>query len=173
MGKIIPTLYIVGFEVKRSDSAPIAKEMQKQIFTIVLDGGKKQDILNYVNKRKEELENGQYDYEMIALRKRPSKDIEDYIKTIPPHIQGMKYSEKYLGIKFMPHSKIKFFYVAEMPQPFPQTKVVSFENKEQLPPNITIDWKRQMPPLIDNQVQRILEALGMDNASTGLSSWRE
>ena len=90
---------------------------------------------------------------------------------MPPQIKGIKYSEKYLNIKFQPRSKIKFIYVEVMPQPYPPTDVVSFERKEQLPQNIQINWKRQLPVLIDNQVERVLEALGLEGQSASLSGW--
>ena len=172
MGLINPAkLVVTGFEIKRSDSSFITKQVQTEIFKIILNGGKKQDIMTYINKIKEDIKNNVYNYDQIAIPKGIGKDIDDYTKIMPPQIKGIKYSEKYLNIKFQPRSKIKFIYVEVMPQPYPPTDVVSFERKEQLPQNIQINWKRQLPVLIDNQVERVLEALGLEGQSASLSGW--
>ena len=171
MGQITPKLTIVGFEVRRSDSAVVTKKVQTEIFQIVLGGGKKQDILTFVDKVKEDIKNGVYNYDQVGIPKGVGKDIDQYDKQIPPQIKGIKYSEKYLNIKFIPRSKVKFIYVEIMPQPYPPTDVVSFERKDQLPEGIKINWKRQLPVLIDNQMDRILEALGLEGQTASIKGW--
>jgi len=171
MGTITPTLRIVGFEVRRSDSSIITKQVQTEIFQIVLNGGKKQDILNYVNKVKEDIKAGVYDYDQIGIPKGVSKELDDYTKQTPPQIKGIKYSKKYLNLKFFPRGKVKFIYVETMPQGYMPTDVISFERKEQLPEGIKINWKRQLPVLIDNQVERVMEALGLEGQTVSIKGW--
>ena len=165
-----PEMVVVGFEIRRSDSAPIAKTVQHEIFKIILNEGTKEQILSYVDIVKKDLKDGKYKYSEYAIPKAIKKDMKDY-KTKNPWVRGAEYSEKYLKIKFTPRSKVKLLYIKSMPEGCTQTDVLSFEYDDQLPLNIKINWDRQFPPLIDNKVERVLEALGMEKTITKLSEW--
>jgi hypothetical protein len=53
--------------------------------------------------------------------------------------------------------KVKWAYVISPPNK-PKTNVVGFYDK--FPEDFKIDWNKQMPLIIDNNVERIYEALG-------------
>lgn len=163
-------LKVVGFEIRRSDSAILAKQVQSRIFEIILNGGKKKEIMDYIGIINEELKNGKYGYNDIGIPKGMSKKLSDY-KTIPPQVRGMEYSENHLKINFSQKSKVKFIYVDFMPQPYPPTDVVSFEDESQLPKNIKINWDKQYPVLIGNNVHRVMNALGFDKNENNLEEW--
>lgn len=159
----------VGFEIRRNDSAPIAKQIQTTIFKLILSKGDKKAIMDYVNEMKAKLKNMEYKYSDFALPKNLKKDI---YKTDNPWIRGKRYSEK-AGIKFTPRSKVRLLYVKQMPKPYLQTDAFCFEYDDQVPEGITIDWDRQFAPLIDNKVEKVLEALGMDSNVDNSKSIKE
>jgi len=154
------SMLIKGFEVRRSDSAPIAKQMQQKIFEIILNKGKKDDIMKYVNEMKKGMKEGKFSYDEIAIPKGIKKKLEDY-KNKTSHVRGVIYSRDKLDIKFGMKIKAKLLYVSAMPEGYAPTDVVCFEHIDQIPKGIQINWKRQMPVLIDNKLERTLEALGM------------
>ena len=165
-----PKLVVTGFEVRRSDSAPIAKEVQTKIFEMVLKGAKKEEILQYVSQVREDLKAGKYGADSFGLPKGIKKELEDYGKTkkdgtkgsVPPHVRGVEFSKQHLGIRFDQRLKPRMIYVKSMPQGYPTTDVVCFESEKQLPEGIVIDWDKQLQPLLERKVERIVGALGFE-----------
>ena len=82
------------------------------------------------------------------------------------YIRGFKYVVVNLGLKFSVNTPYKLLYVASMPAPFPTTDVICFTDKTQLPEGIKINWLAQMPPMIDNNVDKVLETLSINNSTT-------
>ncbi|MEK6880795.1 MAG: DNA polymerase domain-containing protein [Nanoarchaeota archaeon] len=170
-GESMKELIAVGFEIRRSDSAPVAKQLQTEIFKIVLNKGSRDDILNYVKKVKTDLQTMKYKYDDFAIPRGVKMDVSEY-KVKNPHVNGMVYAQKYLGFKFGQRKKVKLLYIKQMDARYPPTKELCYESEKQLEGlTFTIDWSRQMPPLIDNKVERVLSALGMESGTTTLEGW--
>ncbi len=164
-------MVVVGFEIRRSDSAPIAKKVQHEIFKIVLDKGSRDDILGYVKKVKIDLKDMKYSYDEFAIPKGVTKDPNDY-KVKNPWVKGLVYAQKYLGFKFNQRKKVKLLYISQMDGRHPPTKELCYENEKQLEGlNFKVNWERQMAPLIDNKVERVLTALGMESGTTDIGEW--
>ena len=164
-------MVVVGFEIRRSDSAPIAKTVQNEIFKIILDKGSRDDILSYVKKVKTDLKEMKYSYDDFAIPKGVTKDPEEY-KIKNPWVKGLVYAQKYLGFKFNQRKKVKLLYISQMDGRYGPTKELCYENEKQLEGlKFTVNWDRQMAPLIDNKVERVLNALGMKSGTTDLGEW--
>lgn len=90
----IKTLEIVGLEYVRSDWSELAKRFQYQLLEIVFAKG---DIEKFV---KEFVDNIQKcPVTDFVYKKRLSKDLDEYDKTMPPHVKAaMRYREKNLPI---------------------------------------------------------------------------
>jgi DNA polymerase-2 len=79
-------LEFVGMEFVRSDWTQLAKEFQSELYMRFLNGGVIEDwIRELVNSIKK----GELD-EKLIYKKRLRRDIESYIKNIPPHIKAAK-----------------------------------------------------------------------------------
>ena len=77
---------------------------------------------------------------------------------IPPQIIGAIYSNKYLNTDFSFMSKIKFIYVKRI-DGYPFTETMSFDNETKIPKRIVINYKKMLPVILDNKIDRIYEAL--------------
>jgi len=148
-------LSVTGFELVRSDTPKAGKRIQEKVFRMLLDEKTQEDIEKYITIEKEEMmKNTKYDE--IGIPKSVSRKFEDY-KNLPIHVRAIKYSMDNLGITFDPMEKVKWAYVISPPNK-PKTNVVGFYDK--FPEDFKIDWNKQMPLIIDNNVERIYEALG-------------
>lgn len=76
----------VGLEFVRSDWTRIAKEFQTELYKKIFNNEEVDDwIRSVVNK----LKKGEFD-EKIIYKKRLRKDVEEYVKNIPPHARAAK-----------------------------------------------------------------------------------
>ncbi|MDP2363666.1 MAG: DNA polymerase II [Ignavibacteria bacterium] len=76
----------VGMEFVRSDWTKLAKEFQIELYQKVFDGVEVEDWIREVIKN---LKDGKFDDKLI-YRKRLRKDVDDYIKNVPPHARAAK-----------------------------------------------------------------------------------
>ena len=76
---------IAGFETVRGDWSEIAKETQKEVLRIVLVDDDVKKAVSYVKKILDEIKDGKIPLEKMTLKKRLTKNIEDY-SAIGPHV---------------------------------------------------------------------------------------
>ena len=77
-------LYFVGMEIVRSDWTNLAKKFQYELFERLFDDQKIVPwIKDFVSKFKE----GQFN-DLLVYKKRLTKDIDEYVKSIPPHVKA-------------------------------------------------------------------------------------
>lgn len=79
-------LSFAGMEVVRSDWTKMAKIFQTELFRRLFHG---EDIENFIREFCNDLKEGKYDDKLI-YKKRLTKDISEYTKTIPPHVKAAK-----------------------------------------------------------------------------------
>ena len=127
--RLEPELCFKGINAKRSDTPNILRNFQKDIFKMILlgkyDGAKEQVKMMYYD-----ITHGKYTPEEIAIPKGMSKNISEYIDTIPIHVRGAIYANAFCG-ENIKRDKIKYIYVNERirPKGNPPTNVVSFAEK--------------------------------------------
>ncbi len=76
---------IAGFETVRGDWSGIAKETQKEVLRIILEEGDVENAVKYVKKVLKDTNEGKVPVEKMILKKKLTKDLEDY-SAIGPHV---------------------------------------------------------------------------------------
>jgi DNA polymerase-2 len=86
-------LEFVGMEFVRSDWTKLAKEFQVQLYMKIFNG---EEIDDWIRAIVHKVNRGEYD-DKLVYRKRLRKEIEDYQKSIPPHVRAARMINKTSG----------------------------------------------------------------------------
>jgi DNA polymerase I len=185
-GKDVDDIDITGFEYKRSDIAPITKEVQREVIEQVVTGADLEDVKRYVHDVIERFQAGEVSVEEIGIPGGIGKRLDNY-DTDTAHVRGAKYANLLLGTNFGRGSKPKRLYLRRVHSDFfervevergldPATDpvygefrrdpdVICFEFADQLPEEFEIDWEKMLEKTLQGPIARILEALDV--------SWEE
>jgi DNA polymerase elongation subunit (family B) len=198
-GKDVDDIDITGFEYKRSDIAPITKEVQKRVIEMIVRGEATDDIADYLNGIIEEFETGEVPVGEIGIPGGIGKRLDAY-DTDTAQVRGAKYANEFLGTNFGRGSKPKRLYLRKVhpswfremeaqgydPQRDPlysefkrDPDVICIEYDDQLPEAFEVDWDKMLEKTLKGPIERIIEALGMSwdevksgQEQTGLGSFR-
>lgn len=85
-----PKLHFSGMEFVRSDWTKLAKNFQFQLYEKFFDG---EEIEDAIRETVENLKNGYHDKELI-YKKRLSKKLSEYTKSLLPHVRAAKMAEE-------------------------------------------------------------------------------
>ncbi|WP_049935516.1 DNA polymerase domain-containing protein [Haloplanus natans] len=185
-GKHVDDIDITGFEYKRSDIAPITKEVQRRVIEMIVTGDDVDDIEEYVYDVIEDFEAGNVDLDDVGIPGGIGKRLGAY-DTDTAQVRGAKYANLLLGTNFQRGSKPKRLYLKKVHPDFfrqleeegrfdPQTDplyaefkrdpdVICFEYADQVPDAFEIDWDKMLEKTLKGPIERIIEALGL--------SWNE
>ena len=158
-GQIIDEIDVVGFEVKRSDSPQLARDVMKHILEMVLRGSTKEDVRVYLSDVIKKYRKGEYSYDLIGIPGGIGKNLEDY-DIADAHVRGCKYANEHLGALFLKGSKPKRLYIKSVTSKYPQTDVICFEYGGQVPPEFKVDYETMFDKTIKSPLERIFEPLG-------------
>jgi DNA polymerase I len=174
-GKPTDRLHVMGFEIRRSDASTFSKEIQKEVFEMLLRQGKtKNDVLSYLAYQIEKIRSGEYSFEEIGIPKGISRELDDYVRPAA-NIRGALYARDILKIELS--SKPKMIYVRKFPDNLPQVfkgkpaDVLCFDSGTQIPPGTEIDTEKMLEKLVKDKVKSVFEALGWSLRDLGLV-WR-
>ena len=181
-GQDVDDIDITGFEYKRSDIAPITKEVQQRVIDMVVTGEDREDVKSYVHDVIEEFQKGNADPEDIGVPGGIGKRLDNY-ETENAHVRGAKYANRVLGTNFQRGSKPKHLYLDRVHADFFERveaehgeelttdpvyqefkrdpDVICFEYGDQLPEEFEIDWEKMLEKTLQGPIARILEALGI------------
>jgi DNA polymerase I len=164
-GKVLdePILDVKGFDSKRSDSPQFIRDLQKEVFVMILTGKEKNEVKARIKEVRNNITNGTYTPEMVAIPKGMSKQINEYDKSMPIHITGAKYFNEYCGGNIK-REKVKYLYVSRVPARFPKTHVVSFIDKA--PDGFIWDMDKMAVKLVDEKFKNILYSMGWSDQTT-------
>ena len=185
-GKHVDDIDITGFEYKRSDIAPITKEVQRRVIEMIVTGDDVDAIEEYVYDVIEDFEAGNVDLDDVGIPGGIGKRLGAY-DTDTAQVRGAKYANLLLGTNFQRGSKPKRLYLKKVHPDFfrqleeegrfdPQTDplyaafkrdpdVICFEYADQVPDAFEIDWDTMLEKTLKGPIERIIEALGL--------SWNE
>ncbi|WP_144901771.1 DNA-directed DNA polymerase [Halobellus captivus] len=198
-GKDVDDIDITGFEYKRSDIAPITKEVQKRVIEMIVHGESNDAIADYIHGIIEDFETGEVPVEEIGIPGGIGKRLDAY-DTATAQVRGAKYANEFLGTNFGRGSKPKRLYLRKVhPSWFrkmegekgfdPQRDalygefkrdpdVICVEYDDQLPEEFEVDWDKMLEKTLKGPIDRIIEALGMSwdevksgQEQTGLGSF--
>jgi DNA polymerase I len=165
-GQHTDKLDVTGFEVKRSDTAPISIDVQKEIMNIMLKSEDPEDeireLLLITKARFKKV-----DLIDIAIPKGMTKDPEEYGGLdvtggrigVPANVRGAKYANKHFGTTFKSGSKPRMVYVKRMPEGYEPTDVISFDEDTNLPDDIVVDYDKMWNKIIIRKVQPLLDII--------------
>ncbi|PSP55659.1 DNA polymerase elongation subunit [Halobacteriales archaeon QS_1_67_19] len=189
-GKDVDDIDITGFEYKRSDIAPITKDVQKQVIEMIVHGEDLDDVKEYVHEVIEDYQNGNVDFDDVGIPGGIGKRLGSY-DTDTAQVRGAKYANLLLGTNFQRGSKPKRLYLEGVHPDFWQRMedehgfdpsgnskedrlyrefkrepdVICFEFADQVPDEFEIDWDKMLDKTLKGPIERILEALDV--------SWQE
>ncbi|MFC7214116.1 DNA-directed DNA polymerase [Saliphagus sp. GCM10025334] len=198
-GKEVDDVDITGFEYKRSDIAPITKEVQHRVIEMIVRDGDIEGVEEYVAEIIEDFEDGNVSLEEIAIPGGIGKRLDNY-DTDTAHVRGAKYANLLLGTNFDRGSKPKRLYLERVDPAFfrrvedeqgldPHTDpvygafkrdpdVICFEYDDQVPEAFAVDYDKMLEKTLKGPIERILEALDMSweevksgQTQTGLDSF--
>jgi DNA polymerase elongation subunit (family B) len=190
-GKDVDDIDITGFEYKRSDIAPITKEVQRQVIEMIVTGEDLDDVKEYVSGVIKEFEAGDVNLDQIGIPGGIGKRLGSY-ETDTAQVRGAKYANLLLGTNFGRGSKPKRLYLekhglhpdyverigAERPEItddplFEAFKrdvstgdgVICYEFADQVPAEFAVDYEKMLEKTLKGPIARVLEALDI--------SWEE
>ncbi|MFB6093381.1 MAG: DNA-directed DNA polymerase [Halanaeroarchaeum sp.] len=184
-GKEVDDIDITGFEYKRSDIAPITKEVQKTVIERIVTEGDVEGVKDYVHAVIEDFQSGAVDLEDVGIPGGIGKRLDNY-DTDTAHVRGAKYANLLLGTNFQRGSKPKRLYLEKVHPEFfrrfeeehPEIDedplyldfkrdpdVICYEFADQIPEAFAIDWEKMLDKTLKGPIERILEALDV--------SWEE
>ncbi|WP_135805378.1 DNA polymerase domain-containing protein [Halorussus marinus] len=185
-GKDVDDIDITGFEYKRSDIAPITKEVQKDVIDMIVHGEDVEDVKEYVHDVIADYQAGNVDLDDVGIPGGIGKRLDNY-DTDTAQVRGAKYANRLLGTNFQRGSKPKRLYLEKVhPSFFERLEaeegfdartdplygefkrdpdVICFEYADQIPEEFEIDWDKMLDKTLKGPIERILEALDI--------SWNE
>ena len=198
-GQDVDSIDITGFEYKRSDIAPITKQVQREVIEKIVYGEDPEAIATYLREVIEAFEAGTIDLEAVAIPGGIGKRLDAY-ETATAHVRGAQYANAVLGTSFARGSKPKRVYLRKVHPAFfreveatgavdPKTDpvygefkrdpdVICFEYADEVPDTFAVDYDQMLEKTVRAPIERIIEALGMQwdeirsgQEQTGLESF--
>ncbi|MFW6458356.1 MAG: DNA-directed DNA polymerase [Halodesulfurarchaeum sp.] len=178
-GKTVDDVDITGFEYKRSDIAPITKEVQKEVIERIVTEGDIEGVKEYVHDVIESYRAGNVELDEVGIPGGIGKRLDNY-DTDTAHVRGAKYANLLLETNFTRGSKPKRLYLKKVHPQFWQTveaerpaltdddlyiefkrnpDVICYEYADQLPEAFEIDWDKMLEKTLKGPIARVLEAL--------------
>ena len=179
-GQEVDDIDITGFEYKRSDIAPITKEVQRSVIEMIVTGADIDEVNAYVREVIEDFETGAMDLDDVGIPGGIGKRLDNY-DTDTAHVRGAKYANRLLGTNFNRGSKPKRLYLRKVHPAFfrrmesereldPNTDpiysefkrnpdVICFEYADQIPEEFEVDWEKMLEKTLKGPIARVLEAL--------------
>jgi len=185
-GKEVDDIDITGFEYKRSDIAPITKEVQHRVIEMIVTGVDLSEVTTYLTEVITEFLEGDLPHDEIAIPGGIGKRLDAY-DTATAQVRGAQYANEVLGTNFDRGSKPKRLYLEKVhpdffkrleaeegfdPQRDPRygefkrdPDVICFEYADQIPEEFDVDYEKMLEKTLENPISRVIEALGI--------SWEE
>lgn len=192
-GKDVDDIDITGFEYKRSDIAPITKEVQRKVIDLIVtsDGEEYRDaVTEYVHEVIERFQNGDISVEEVGIPGGIGKRLGNY-DTDTAQVRGAKYANTVIGTNFARGSKPKRLYLDRVHHDFferieedgrisdeetetytefkREQDVICIEYADQVPNEFTVDWDKMLDKTLKGPIERVLEAIDIswDEVKTG------
>lgn len=164
------SLYIKGYEARRSDSSELTNKAQKEIFSLINKtkqiGWKeiKKQILYKI--REEYQSNFNMDNLLsIGIPKKLQKPFDQY-KVTNPHLEGCVFANKYLQANFSAGSKPKLIYIKSVkPNKYkiPFTNHLCVEEGMEIPEEVfLIDVEKMIDKTVISKLKKTLDVVGIE-----------
>jgi DNA polymerase I len=185
-GKDVDDVDITGFEYKRSDIAPVTKEVQREVIERIVHGEDLDAVKEYVHGVIEEFQKGERSLDEIGIPGGIGKRLDNY-DTDTAQVRGAKYANLLLGTNFARGSKPKRLYLRKVHPDFwdrveaergldtegdthsdelyrefrKDPDVICFEYEDQVPEEFEVDWEKMLEKTLQGPIERVLSAVGI------------
>jgi DNA polymerase I len=160
-GKTVDSIDIVGFEIRRSDSPHITREVQKHVMEMILRGEGFPAVRMYLAEVIRNYRAGKFTLDQIGIPGGIGKSLDQY-ETDDAHVRGAQYANEFLGAQYARGSKPKRVYIKYVKSRYPKTDVLCFEYGDQVPPEFVIDYETMLEKTIRQPISRIIGAVGWE-----------
>tara|TARA_R100000008_G_scaffold18473_1_gene9320 strand:+ start:10111 stop:12510 length:2400 start_codon:yes stop_codon:yes gene_type:complete len=156
---------VAGYEYKASHAAPVSKEVQSLIFTLISEGKEESEIVEAVRPLAASLLKGSVGVDTVSSWTRLGKNPKDYNPSHMPN--GAKAAFYYnqnisKGDKFKQGDSVPWVYISDVPEGKPPSKVVAYMDESDLE-GYTLDWTTMVDKLILSKITVMEEAMGWDS----------
>ena len=97
--------------------------------------------------------------EDLGIPKGIRRELDKYT-TVPANVRGAKYARDILRLQLS--DKPKMVYVKRMPEGYPTTDVLCYDEPSQIPPGVEVDMEKMLDRTVRAKIESIFEALGWD-----------
>jgi len=149
---------------KISTLAPVSRTLERDLLTIVCNGGTENDATSLVRPLAKRIQNGEIPLKDLCGVTRIQKPLNNYAPSVGvPGVKGARYynahlAERYNGSRFDEGDSAKWVYVKDVPDGLPKTDIVSFHEESELDEFI-LDYDTMVLKLITKKIEPIYKAL--------------
>lgn len=129
------TYKIAGFQMKRSDTPPLAREVQENIIHMILDGAKLKEAYDYYYDTKADVMKGLCN-DYIGTPRKFTKALDQYQTNYA--ITGALYSNEYLDKHIGAGDKCIIYHIKN----HPETDSIALESGDKIPEGFIVDTKK-------------------------------
>ncbi len=144
-----------GIEIKRSDTAPLTKQLLEEFFTHVLLHDDLEGAKQVVVKYEEMVKQGEVSLLDVAIPKGISKGV----KVEGAHVKGARIGSKQFGIHFDEMNKPRLLYTK---RPWPQVCIDESVSEEEVFACCVVDWEKMCDRVVVKKTKSLLESLGFN-----------
>lgn len=144
-----------GLEIKRSDTAPITKELLEKFFDAVLLKDDMDEAKRVVVEYEEKVRKGLVSVYEVAI----PKGMSDGVKVEGAHVKGARVGEEVFGIHFDQVNKPRLIYTK---RPYDQICVDESVTDDRILEAVEVDWEKMCDRVVVKKTKSLLESLGFD-----------
>lgn len=169
--KSVDFIKIRGMETRRSDSALVTREIQKELFRLILYSASRSEIKEFLRSQAERFR--KLPLEEVGIPRRLGMAIGEYSN--PATVRSVTYANRYLGEDIKQGQRCYDLFVKRILKPeLPQKIEVIVKGKpklyivdrvsltKEIPEGIVIDWDRQIRAIFRNKVEAILDSADIE-----------
>ena len=185
--KEVDFIKIRGMETRRSSSATVTREIQKELFRLILYGADRSEIKEFLRSQAERFR--ELPLEEFGIPRKMGMAIGEYSN--PATVRSVTYSNEYLGEDIKQGQRCYDVLVKRITNPsWPQMIEVVVKGKAKMypvdrvsltkavPEGITVDWNRQIRKIFRDKMESILDSTGIEwdevfnyHKATTLGEW--
>ena len=153
--KMSGELKVAGFEMKASNSAPISKEVQKEVFNMVCSGANESEVEAYVRPIAMSIREGEVPLKKVTLTTRLGMALRDYKVLGGAAKAATNYNEDSKGPKFGKGDSVPWTYVQGIPN------IVAYREPSELEGHV-LDSDMILQKMLKAKLDSVYTTLGWD-----------
>ena len=152
--KLDNTYVVKGFQMVRSDTQKLTKELQEEVIHMILDGASKKEISTLFHKTKSEVLRGEH-IEDIGIPRKFTKKLDEYANNTA--VRAAQYSNKVFDKNFGAGDKIVFYHIKQTSKE--ATDAIALEYGDDIPKEYLVNVKKHWER-INKAITPLLNEIG-------------